>query len=55
MDMLINLIVVIVSQCTYILNHQVVHFKYIHYICQYLNEAEKMVTEKFQQFEVPSS
>ena len=40
MDMLINLIVVIMSQCTYILNHQVVRFKYTQVV--FVNTAMKL-------------
>ena len=47
MDMLINLIVGIISQCTCILKSQVVHLKYTIYIYQfYLNKALKEEKKK---------
>lgn len=56
MDILINLIVVIMLQCTCILNHKVGCLKYIQVI--FVNTSmklKKVVIEKFQQFELPSS
>ena len=42
-DVLINLIVVIISQCIHMSNHCIVNFKYIQFCQLYLNEAGKMI------------
>lgn len=49
MDVLINLIVVTVSQCIHIANHHIVHFKLYNFTCQlYLIKLEKINIKNFK-------
>ena len=47
MAVLISLIVVIISGCIYVSEHQVVHFKYIQFLSVYLNILNDTVKSCF--------
>ena len=53
--MSINLIVVIISQCMYVSNHQVVHFKYTHLFVNYTSVKLRGEQPPLFQLEFPAT